>query len=419
MRYVVIGNSAAGVWASQTLRSLDANGEIIIISEEAGPAYSRCLLPEYLAGSKKENELCICPGNFYKDNNIKTVFGQRVESVDAEKKEVVFQNGSRLSYNKLLIAAGASSFIPPVSGLEGKGVYGLRNLADAQGILDESQHARRAVVVGGGFVGLEAAYALYKRGLEVTVVEKLPQILPQQFDEEAAQILQADMQSEGIRFILGQGVKEVVPPGLWSRLFGSKGKGIILENGQRLKAELIVVAAGIRPNTEIVANTGMKINRGILVNDYMETSIPDIYAAGDVAETRDTVTGNVCLTPIWPNASAQGRVAAYNMAGKKRAYGGLIGMQNAVEFREVPAMALGITRPSGDNYKVLFEYLPHRNYYKKLVIQGNKLVGMILVGDINQAGIYGALIKNKTDISPYMGRLMNKDFSYAHIIDKH
>ncbi|MEW6623976.1 MAG: FAD-dependent oxidoreductase [Bacillota bacterium] len=414
MRYVLIGNSAAGVWAAQILRSLDKESEIIMIAQEAVPAYSRCLLPEYLAGLKKKEDLYIRSHDFYKNNNIQTLFGQRVDTVDAYKKEVILQDNNRIAYDKLLIATGASSFFPPVPGLEGNGVFGLRNLEDAQNILDACRNARRIVVVGGGFVGLEAAYALYKRGHEVTVVEKLSQILPQQFDEKAAQILQADMQAEGIRFILGQGIKEVVSPGLWSRLFGDKGKGVILEDGQRLKAEVIIVAAGIRANTDLVKDTGMKITRGIPVNDYMETSIPDIYAAGDVAETRDIVTGEVGLTPIWPNAAAQGQIAAYNMAGQKKAYGGLIGMQNAVEFREVPAIALGITRPSGDAYQVLSDYVPQKNYYKKLVVQDNKLVGMILVGDINQAGFYGAFIKSKKDISPYLQDIMRKDFSYAY-----
>ncbi|QGP91002.1 Nitrite reductase [Neomoorella glycerini] len=227
-----------------------------------------------------------------------------------------------------------------------------------------------------------------------------------------------DMQAEGIRFILGRGIKEIASSGLWGRLFGRSGKGVILEDGERLKAEVVIVATGTRPNVDLIRGTGMTVNRGIPVNDYMETSIADIYAAGDVAETKDVVTGKVGLTPIWPNAAAQGRISAYNMAGCRRPYGGMVGMQNAVEFREIPAIAMGLTQPEGNNYEVLADYQPDRNYYKKLVLRDNILVGMILVGAIHQAGVYGALIKKRAEISPYRHRLMREDFSYAHIFSR-
>lgn len=414
MRYVIIGNSAAGVWAAETLRHLDHSSEVIMIAEESLPAYSRCLLPDYLAGEKEEDSLRIRPLDFYEKNNIETIFGQRADGVDSQNKEVILQDGRRISYDRLLIATGASSFIPPVPGLSGKNVFGLRNMSDVDGILEACKEARHIVVMGGGFVGLEAAYGLHQRGYEVTVVEKLPQILPQQFDERAAKILQNDMQHGGIRVILGQGIKEVVNPGLLGNLM-KKGRRVILEDNQQLEADVIIVATGTRANTAIVSNTSMNINRGIVVNDFMETSIHDIYAAGDVAETKDTVTGEIGLTPIWPNASIQGRIAAYNMAGQKCQYGGLVGMQNSVEFRKVPAIAMGITKPNNDSYKELFQFSPERNQYKKLVIQDNRLVGMILVGDITQAGIYGGLIKGKDDISQYTNEIMSKNFNYAHI----
>lgn len=147
----------------------------------------------------------------------------------------------------------------------------------------------------------------------------------------------------------------------------------------------------------------------------METNIPDVYAAGDVAETKDAVTGKVALTPIWPNASAQGRVAAYNMAGIPKAYGGMIGMQNAVEFHKVPAIALGITQPVGEEFEVLQVHEPERNIYKKLVLKENILVGMILVGKIEQAGIYGAMIKKKVNVTSVRNLLLRDDFSYGHL----
>lgn len=416
MHHVIIGNSAAGVSAAETLRKVDPSCYITMISEEKESAYSRCMLPDLLAGSVPEDRLRIRPKDFYETNQIHTIFGKRAEAVIPSQKMVRLSNGSCVSYDRLLIATGSSSAMPPIPGLQGENVFGLRHLSDVRGILAAVESARRVLVVGGGFVGLEAAYALYERGYEVTVVEKLPQILPQQLDRRAAAILQNDMQGEGIRFILGRGIQEVLPPTLWQKLFRKKGQGILLDNGQELKAEVIIVATGTRANTDVVKNTDMVLNRGIPVDDFMETSIPDIYAAGDVAETMDIVTGEVGLTPIWPNAGAQGQIAAYNMAGQNRAYGGLIGMQNAVEFRKIPAMAMGITQPNSSEYTELIDYAPERNFYKKLVTKENRLVGMILVGDIQQAGIYGALIKNKADIAPYRNQIMSPNFSYAHMV---
>ena len=419
MRHVIIGNSAAGIRAAETLRSIDSEAEIYIVAEEEVPAYSRCQLPDYLAGDRSKGELRIRPNDFYTKNNIKTLFGQRVKSVDADNKSIKLENKKNLSYDKLLIATGASSFIPPIPGIDTDGVFALRDLEDADRIISKSNETRRAVIIGAGFVGLEAAYALYERGLEVTVVDVMSHILPRQFDKKAGEILKRDMQGEGIRFILGQGVKEIATPGLLKRIFLKKGKGVILDNGEYLKSELMVVATGTRANVELVENTEMEINKGIPVDEYMETSIQDIYAAGDVAETKDVVTGEKGLTPIWPNASAQGRVAAHNMAGKMKTYDGLIGMQNSVEFRKVPAIAMGITQVEEDSeYEVLSEYRPEKNLYKKLVIKGDILHGMILIGDIHQAGIYGALIKKKADIGPYKKILLQADFNYGHILNR-
>lgn len=416
LNYLIIGNSAAGVKAAETLRALDNQASIAIISEEAEPAYSRCLLPEFLGGTRSVHDLRIRPRNFYRRNRIEPILGKRVIKVEPFSKLVILEDDTRLGYDKLLIATGSRSAFPPVPGLEGPGVVGLRNLTDARKILDLGQKARRVVVIGAGFVGLETAYALYKRGLEVTVVEKMPQILPGQFDREAVEIIKRDMHAEGIRFFLGTGIQQVVEPSLWGRLFGKSGRGVILENGERLKAELIIVAAGIKPNTEIVQEAGGQCRRGIVVNKFMQTTVPDLYAAGDVAETEDVVTGKVGITPIWPNAVTQGKIAAFNMAGWPRPYTGSIGMQNAVEFREVPAIAMGITQPASDSFTVLTIHQPRKNLYKKLVLRDDIVVGMILVGDISQAGVIAALMRKKIPVGKYRDDILRGNFNYAYLL---
>ncbi|MFZ5643706.1 MAG: NAD(P)/FAD-dependent oxidoreductase [Bacillota bacterium] len=418
MRHVIIGNSAAGVSAAETIRRLDPDCSITVISDEIFPAYSRCLLPDYLAGDIEEKRLSIRGKNFYVDNRIETRLGKRVVSIDSKLKRVVLQDRETVPYDRLLIATGSVTTFPPLEGMELPGVFGLRTLGDAQRILEEAGPARRAVVIGAGLVGLEAAYALYRRGLEVTVVEKAAQIIPLHFDETASEVLKKDMEAEGIRLILGTGIQKILGPSLWEKIFRRKGKGVVLEDGRRIKCELVVVATGARPNTDIVRDTGIRVNRGIVVDHFMQTSVPGIYAAGDVAETVDVVTGEQAITPIWPNAVVQGRYAGYNMAGRERRYGGMIGMQNTVEFREVPAIAVGDTRGRQEGCEVMMVYHPEENIYWKLIIKDNVIKGMILVGDISRAGIYSALIRANTDISGIKERLLRDDFDYGHFLKK-
>lgn len=418
MRHVIIGNSAAGISAAETIRRLDPGCSITIISGENFPAYSRCLLPDFIAGDIDADSLKIRSQDFYTGNHIETKLGEKAIAVDTQTKHVVLENGETVPYDKLLIATGSVTTFPPLEGMDLPGVFGLRTLGDADNILTAAKSARRAVVIGAGLVGLEAAYALYRRGLEVTVVEKAPQIVPQQFDATASEVLKKDMESEGIRLILGAGIRGIVGPSLWERLFKRKGKGVVLEDGRRLKCELVIVATGARPNIDMVKNTGIAINRGIVVNNLMQTSIPDIYAAGDVAETIEIVTGLQTVTPIWPNAVVQGKFAGYNMAGRERKYSGLIGMQNTVEFREVPAIAAGITNGDPGDYEIITVYRPEQNIYKKLVIKDTVLKGMILVGDIANAGVYGALIRTRTNIAPIKHQLLRDDFSYGYFLRK-
>ncbi len=417
MRQVIIGNSAAGISAAETIRSLDPNCSITIISDEDYPAYSRCLTPEFMAGNLSEERLRIRGNNFYLENKIKTKLGVKVVTIDAQNNVVILQNGDTVSYDKLLIATGSITTYPPIEGVNLPGVFGLRTLGDAKAILQAAEKARRVVVIGAGLVGLETAYALYRRGLEVTVVEKAPRILSQQFDNTASQLLQRDMEAEGIRLILGTGIKSIAGPTLWARLFRSKGNGVVLENNNHLKCELVVVATGAKPNLDLVRDSGIQIKRGIVVNNLMQTNIPNIYAAGDVAETLDLVTGLRGVTPIWPNAVVQGKYAAYNMVGQERKYNGLIGMQNAVEFRDVPAIAIGITQAEDKEYEILKVYRPEQNLYKKLVIKNDVIKGMIFVGDINNAGVIAALIRNKSNIAKVKSSLLRDDFSYGFFLE--
>lgn len=416
MRYVIIGSSAAGIKASETLRGLDKDAAITVVSEENEHPYSRCLLPEYLAGARSRGELRFKPARFFEQHNIHALPGEKVVSVEPEKQRLRFENGGVLNFDKLLVATGASSTCPPLPGIDQVGSMGLRNLGDADRILSQARAGRKAVIIGGGFVGLEAAYALNRRGLEVTVVEMAPHILALQLDAAAAAILTRDMEQVGIKILAGTTASEVRPASILDRARGNRENTVVLGDGTELKAHLILTCTGTKPNTELLAGTAIKINRGIVVNEFMETTVPGIYAAGDVCESTDLASGQPDLTPIWPNAVTQGKAAAMNMAGKAWKASPLLGMQNAVEFREVPAIAVGLsTALPGPDLETLTSHHPERGFYRKIVLKDNIIKGIIFVGDIQNAGVAAALIRKQADVSRVKHKLLERNFNYGYL----
>ncbi len=415
MRYLIVGNSAAGVTAAETLRRLQKRAEIVIVSDENEHAYSRCLLPDYLSGERSREKLRYRGNDFYSRNRIEVMLGQRVDAVEPNRQQVILADGRHIAYDKLLLATGASSFRPPIPGLTNVSAFGLRTLDDARNILEAAKTANHVVIIGGGFVGLEAAYGLRRRGLAVTVVEMASRILPLQLDEYAAAMIANDLQREGVKLITGTGVEEIETPSIWAKLRQSP-KQVSLTNGENLNADLVIIATGTRTNVGPVIETNIQLGRGILVNNYLETNVSGVFAAGDVAETRDVVTGQIGLSPIWPNAVLQGRFAAYNMAGINKDLAGVISMMNAVEFRKVPAISIGAaTAVATDGFEVISVERPHQQIYKKLVFKDHRLVGLILVGDIQQAGVLGALIRDETDVTGFKEKLLKPGFSHAEI----
>ncbi len=416
MRYLIIGSSAAGIKAAETLRGLDREASITVLSEENEPPYSRCLLPEYLSGKKSREELTFRAGNFFKDNNIETMLGERAVYVDPAGQEVILESGEAVGYDKLLVATGASSTCPPLPGIDKVGFTGIRNLDDADLILNRCRSGNKAVVIGGGFVGLETAYALNRRGLDVAVVELAPHILALQFDATAAEILANDMKQSGIKIYAGTATRELRPPEGLGRLGSEAENTVVLDDGTELKAHLVLTCTGTKPNVELLVGTGAEINRGIVVNEYMETTVPNIYAAGDACESTDLVSGEKGLTPIWPNAVIQGKTAAYNMAGRPRKVSPLLGLQNAVEFREVPAIAAGLsTSGPQDGLEILTVHQPTRGIYRKIVLEENVIKGMIFVGNIQNAGVIAALIRKQADVSKIKDKLLDYSFNYGYL----
>lgn len=379
MKHVIIGVGAAGITAAQTIRECDKEAEIEMISADEH-VHSRCMLHKYMSHERNEETLSFIPERFFEENRIIWRKAQTVAGIDAEEKRVFLEGGLEVPFDKLLIATGADSFIPPIGDFrDADNVFGLRNLSDAQAIDQMLEPGSRVLVVGSGLVGMDAAYALLERGNQVTVVEMADRILPLQLDETAGKAYQDLFETAGCRFLLGKKASETI------RTDGRSISAVLLDDGTQVDCDVVIVAAGVRPALACLTGIGIEAERCLQVNGTMETSCKDIYGAGDV-------TG---LAGIWPNAMKQGQIAAYNMCGMERRYMDTYAMKNTMNFYGLTTLSLGrgVVEPGDEVF-----LLEDRRTYKKAIIRDGKLDSILLQGEMDYSGIYQYLIKNRVDI---------------------
>lgn len=382
MKYVIIGIGAAGMTAARTLRELAPQDEIVMLSVDEKP-HSRCMLHKYLSHERDADGLNFVPDDFFTENNIWQIPGQRVTKLDTRAKKVYYgTEGYACDYDKLLIATGAESFIPPVGDLRtAPNVFGLRHLSDAKAIDEKARTAKKVVIIGSGLVGLDAAYGLLEQKKEITIVEMAERILPIQLDEKGAAEYQKRFEKAGCRFCLGRKGADTVT--------NEKGEitHVVLDNGEKLECDMVIVAAGVRSAVAGFEDSGLVIDRGIKVNDYMQTSEQDVYAAGDV-------TG---LSGIWPNAQKQGRIAAQNMVlGNKFMYVDRFAAKNTINFFGLVSLCVGALNPEEGDQVIARE---SRDQYERAIFRNHRLVGFLQQGDISHDGIYQYLIKNGIDLA--------------------
>lgn len=379
MRHVIIGAGAAGMTAAKRIRELDHTAEIVVISKDEY-VHSRCMLHKFLSGERDENTLNFVTQDFFDKNRITWIKSVEVKSIVQDRKNVILSDNQLICYDKLLIASGADSFMPPIGDFRtANNVYGLRNLDDAQKIVKYIKPQGKVIIVGSGLVGLDAAYALLEQKMQVTVVEMAERILPIQLDETAGNEYKKLFEHAGCKFILGKKASETV---LNSQNNVCK---LILDDKTELVCDLIIVAAGVRPAITCAAGCGMEAERNIKVNEYMETSVRDIYAAGDVAG----------MSGIWPNAMKQGSIAAENMCGRKNVYDDTYAMKNTINFFGLITLSLGRGQTQEGDKVIVQE---DRKCYRKAIIRENKLDSILLQGNMDYAGIYQYLIKNKINL---------------------
>ena len=406
MKYVIIGNSAAAIGAVEGIRKVDQKSPILLISDEPYHTYSRPLISYYLSGKVTEDNMLYRKENFYLEQNVTTRLGVKVLTVDTSSKEVTLADGDRVGYDKLLIATGGTPFIPPMDGLNKRDVFTFINMDDVKTIKEVAMAGSKAIIIGAGLIGLKAAEALTILGLEVTVVELADRVLSAILDDASAHIVQSHMEKQGVKFELGTSVEAIIG--------GDKAEGVVLKNGKKYSSEIVIVAVGVRPNTEVVKGTDVKVNRGIVINEYCQTNISDIYAAGDVAEGFDLVYYQQRLIPILPNAYNQGEIAGLNMAGETSVFKGGFAM-NSIGFFGLPMITAGIIKPEEEKFEVMVKSSPEKSSYRKIILENNVVVGYIFLNNVDRAGIITSLIGEKIDVEEFKEALMRDGFGYIDL----
>lgn len=347
MKIVIIGSGGAGISAIQTIRASDPDKQIHItlISSERELAYSPCALPYVISDSIPYKRLARLDSNFYKKNKIQTSWGSPVCRLDTVQKSVALKNGKTFFYDKLLIATGSVPIKPAIPGIDKTGVFfvdTLKNTRRIKGYIRKEKIAKlgkKAAIIGAGFTGIETALALRQQGINVIVIEMLDRILAKVLDSDFARIahnkinaLPASNGEKEIEFKLSSTVTEIKGK--------TKVKSLVLHNGKNIPVDMVIVSVGVRPNIDFLKDSGLALNKGIVVNDQMQTNEPDIYAAGDAAETADYITGEKTISAIWSNAIEQGKVAALNMLGKETHYPGCSSI-NVLNLEGLPVISMG------------------------------------------------------------------------------
>lgn len=382
-RHVIIGNGVAGVSAAAEIRKTDPSAEILLLGAESHHFYSRIRLIDLLSGETDIPDLLIRKPGWYEDQRIEVILNCRVTAVDPAGSTVTTADGRSFPYDSLLLATGGISFIPPIPGSSKKGVYTLRTIEDALAIREYAKGSRgRVLLIGGGVLGLEAGNALRKAGCRITVVEFFPRLLPRQTDPHGALILQRRFEKMGFSFFLGRSVREINGT--------ERTTGVVLDDGRTIDCDVIVISAGIRPDALLAQSLSLPMDKGILVNDRMETAMNHIYAAGDVVQHRGILYG------LWHAAESQGTVAGSAMAGGDKTYEGTV-PSNRLKVAGIDLMAAGDIDPDGSKESVVYTN-EEEGVYRKLVFQNNVIIGALLCGDLKDSRKIMGAIESKRDV---------------------
>jgi nitrite reductase (NADH) large subunit len=376
-RIVIVGTGIASVTAIKAIRESDFDSEIYLIGQEKFYPYNRIRLSKGIFDVLEENNILLQKKEWYEQNKVKIFINTKVMKINTESFELILCDGCKVRYDKLLIATGSSNNIPPIDGIGKEGVYTLRGLNDALNIKDSLSVSERVIVIGGGIQGLEIAFILHQHGKKVTIVELQSRLMPRQLDHKASGILKNIVQSYGIEILTNTGVKKITGD--------AKVTGILIDDEVELKCNTVIYSTGIKPNKELIENSKVQAERGIVVNNKMQTNIENIYAAGDIAQFDNQIIG------LWNIAIAQGKVAGYNIARKETLYEKITPVTTLNAFG-ISLFSMGCIDES-ESTNILTDEDINLKGYKKIFIKDNSVIGAIVIGDMKRSPILKSAIE--------------------------
>ena len=400
MKAVIVGNGLAGTIAAKTLRELDASVEIEVLAGEPYPYYPRPNLIDFLAGVLPYERLFAFPSSWSERQGIGVRLGMPVVRIDPAAGTVETRDGGTTAFDRLFLTCGGTSVVPQVRGSAKKGVFVLRTLDDALAILEALKSRERVAILGGGLLGLEIARALKIRGVDVAVTEYFDRLLPRHLDHAAAALLKAQVEQLGIGVRLGAAAEEITGDG--------EAGGIRFQDGSSAEADLIVFAAGVRPDTSLAGEAGLEIRRGIVVDDTLRTSHPAVFAAGDVAEHNGRIYG------IIPASFEQARAAAYNALGLEKIYTGTV-PSNTLKIVGIFVTSVGLVNPEAPGYETIAKMDETAGTYKKLVLKDGVIEGAIWMGTKKGAPEIARLAAARKNVAAWKNDLLEDEFELGEL----
>ncbi|CAG1006988.1 phenylglyoxylate dehydrogenase epsilon subunit [Burkholderiales bacterium] len=408
-QYLIVGASHAGLSALHTLRMADSEGSVTLVNRDASLPYSPTVLPYVVSGRSKPDNVALQGEAYFTKLKVAYRSGIAVSTVDAKTQVATLADGERIAYQKLLVASGARPIVPPIPGLAEVPFHVLRTLDDAVQLRAHLASIKSAVVLGAGLIGMHAAENLAKAGAQVTIVEMLPHVLAAYFDAEASTIIERAFTAKGVSLRTGEKVV-----GVEKTATGCKVK---LQSGGVIDADALLVGVGVTPIVDFLAGSGVAIDRGVLVDDTMKTSVENIWAAGDVAQAKSFYSGEKILNGILPDAVEQGRIAGLAMAGDAglKPYPGGIPL-NTYTFFGQQALSVGVDGSGMENIETEKRVDRANNKYLKIALQNNRLIGIFGINAPFDSGVMWELIQRRTDLTPVKAQFLAQPRETARVL---